>query len=420
MGIREKLASMSPKQRQYLMLGGVGGGILALAMASASMLGNDKPATPTPVSASSGNQPTNIATPGTVSDPKDVWMADSSAQMRQMNDVIQGLKSQMATMNAQSGVSSAQSGVEPNSMTLNTVLPPFKPQPVVRQPDLPPLPPRDFTPPQESTMPVIKEPGISKFEVTPVTRAEPDQNEAVVGYIPAGTFVRVALLGGVDAPTGGQAQTNPHPVLMRAQDNAFLPNRYRFEIKECFLLASTYGDLSSERAIARLENLSCVRNDGQAVDVNVKGYIVGEDGKAGMRGRLISKQGQILANALLAGIGAGIGQAFQTAATTQAISPLGVTQTVQPGQMVQNGVSSGVGKALDRLSQYYIGLAEKLFPIIEVDAGRTVEVIFTKGFYLESNKRDAGGTYSDVWNRARAVMGDSIPMGEVNSKILNK
>jgi hypothetical protein len=44
---------------------------------------------------------------------------------------------------------------------------------------------------------------------------------------------RAALLGGLDAPTGGQAQSNPHPILMRVQDNAFLPNRYRFKIKEC-------------------------------------------------------------------------------------------------------------------------------------------------------------------------------------------
>jgi conjugal transfer pilus assembly protein TraB len=227
-------------------------------------------------------------------------------------------------------------------------------------------------------------------------------------------------LGGLDAPTGGQAQTNPHPILMRAQDNAFLPNRYRFEIKECLLLASSYGDISSERAIARLENISCVRNDGTAVDVAVKGYVVGEDGKAGMRGRLISKQGQVLANSLLAGIGSGIGQAFQAGASTQSVSALGTTSTTNPGQQFQAGLGNGVGKSLDRLSKYYIDLAEKLFPIIEIDAGRTVEVVFTKGFSLEANKQqEQMGTYSDIWKRAESVMGDSIPLGAKNSKFQN-
>ena len=257
--------------------------------------------------------------------------------------------------------------------------------------------------------------GIASFEVSSTQEAKqaPAASDTKTGYVPAGSFVRVALLGGLDAPTGGQAQTNPHPILMRTQDNAFLPNRYRFEIKECFILASSHGDISSERAFARLENLSCVRRDGRAVDMAVKGYVVGEDGKAGMRGRLISKQGQILANALLAGIGSGIGQAFQNSATTQSISPLGSTSTVNQGQQFKNGISSGVGKTLDRLSQYYIDLAEKLFPVIEIDAGRTVEVVFTKGFAF-GDGLDAGqeGTYSDIWIRGRKALDKPLDPSE--------
>src|SRR4030067_3626824 len=106
------------------------------------------------------------------------------------------------------------------------------------------------------------------FEVSTNREANeaPGASDTKTGYVPAGSFVRVALLGGLDAPTGGQTQTNPHPILMRTQDNAFLPNRFRSEIRECFILASSYGDISSERAFGRLENLSCIRRDGQAID----------------------------------------------------------------------------------------------------------------------------------------------------------
>jgi len=309
----------------------------------------------------------------------------------------------MKDMGPKSGVAQAE--------TILPSLPPLQPMAQQQQP-IEQLPSSILIEPESA-----KEPGIASFEVSAAAPAPTEEaQDTNLGYIPAGTFVRVALLGGVDAPTGGQAQSNPHPILMRAQDNAFLPNRYRFEIKECFLLASSYGDISSERAIARLENISCVRNDGTAVDVAVKGYVVGEDGKAGMRGRLISKQGQILANSLLAGIGSGIGQAFQAGATTQSVSALGTTSTTNQGQQLQAGVGNGVGKALDRLSKYYIDLAEKLFPIIEIDAGRTVEVVFTKGFSLEANKREQSGSYSDIWSRAKAVMGDAIPMNDANTQ----
>jgi conjugal transfer pilus assembly protein TraB len=147
--------------------------------------------------------------------------------------------------------------------------------------------------------------------------------------------------------------------------------------------APAIGDVSSERAYIRTESLSCVTREGTAIDVPIKGYVAGEDGKAGMRGRLVSKQGQLLANALLAGVASGIGQAFQQSSTTMSVSPLGATSTVEPGKQFEAGFGTGVGKALDRLAQYYISLAEKVFPVIEIDAGRTVDVVITQGISLQ-------------------------------------
>ena len=126
------------------------------------------------------------------------------------------------------------------------------------------------------------------------------------------SFTRGMLLGGLDAPTGGQSQSNPHPVLIRLSDNSVLPNRFRAEYRECFVIAAGYGDISSERAYLRTENLSCVRADGAALEVKIQGSVYGEDGKVGMRGRLVTKQGQMLANALLAGVVSGIGQGIST------------------------------------------------------------------------------------------------------------
>jgi conjugal transfer pilus assembly protein TraB len=203
-------------------------------------------------------------------------------------------------------------------------------------------------------------------------------------YLPSGSFARALLLGGLDAPTGGQAQRDPQPVLLQLLDHAVLPNHFRGRVKSCMVVGAGYGDVSAERAYIRTEALSCITRDGTAIDVPVKGYVTGEDGKAGLRGRLVSKQGQILANALLAGVASGIGSAFQQNATTLSVSPLGSTSTVEPSKQLEAGLGTGVGKALDRLAQYYISLAEKVFPVIEVDAGRTVDVVITQGVSLGS------------------------------------
>lgn len=204
-------------------------------------------------------------------------------------------------------------------------------------------------------------------------------------YLPSGMFGQAVLLSGLDAPTGGQAQSNPHPLLLQLVDLANLPNRYRYDWDRCLITAAAYGELSSERGIIRTESLSCVAKDGKVLDVPIKGYIVGEDGKAGMRGRLVSKQGQVLGNALLSGVVAGIGTGFERSSQIQSISPLGTTTTTKPGHEFQAGIGSGVGQALQRLSNYYISLAEKMFPVIEIDAQRVVDVVLTQGVTVDAD-----------------------------------
>lgn len=199
------------------------------------------------------------------------------------------------------------------------------------------------------------------------------------------SFTRGTLLGGLDAPTGGQAQSNPHPVLIRLSDNSVLPNRFRGEYRDCFVIAAGYGDISSERAYLRTENLSCVRPDGATLEVKIQGSVYGEDGKVGMRGRLVTKQGQMLANALLAGVVSGIGQGLATSSTTYSTSALGTIASSggSTSDAYRAGIGTGVGKALDRLAQYYIKLAENTFPVIEIDASREVDVVITKGVRID-------------------------------------
>ena len=198
------------------------------------------------------------------------------------------------------------------------------------------------------------------------------------------SFTRGILLGGLDAPTGGQAQSNPQPVLIRLADNSVLPNQFRGRYRDCFVIAAGYGDISAERAYLRTESLSCVRSDGATLEVRIQGSVYGEDGKVGMRGRLVTKQGQMLANALLAGVVSGIGQGIGNASTEYSTSALGTVANAQGANAYRAGIGGGVGRALDRLAQYYIKLAENTFPVIEVDAGRQIDVVITRGVRIDT------------------------------------
>ncbi len=134
-----------------------------------------------------------------------------------------------------------------------------------------------------------------------------------------------------------------------------------------------------------METLSCVRRDGQVIEVGLKGHVVGEDGKLGIRGRLVSKQGQQIAMAVLAGTLSSFGQALRPSDRIT-IDLGGDTigrDTVPLTEGLQEVAGQGIGSAMNRVAEYYLKRADEMYPIIEIDAGREVEIIILKGQELK-------------------------------------
>ena len=200
-----------------------------------------------------------------------------------------------------------------------------------------------------------------------------------------GTFARARLLNGVEAPTGGQANGNPVPMLLEIKDPAFLPNRYRSDIKRCMVTANATGDLSSERVLVRLDRLSCLTATRGAIDVKVTGYVAGEDGKTGLKARVVTRSGQAIANALLVGTLSGLGEAVSLAAQDSSTNFAG-TVTTSVNNPWRAGLGEGMQDALDRVADYYLRLADKIFPVLEVDAGRDVDIVITQSSSIVTEK----------------------------------
>jgi conjugal transfer pilus assembly protein TraB len=77
--------------------------------------------------------------------------------------------------------------------------------------------------------------------ITSVTASAPEQDESESddsdegSMIPAGSIVSGVLLTGMDAPTGSGARQDPFPATIRINKEAILPNRFRADIRECFM-----------------------------------------------------------------------------------------------------------------------------------------------------------------------------------------
>lgn len=195
-------------------------------------------------------------------------------------------------------------------------------------------------------------------------------------YIPTGSILTGVLLNGLDAPTGRNAQSQPVPVVVRLKHEAILPSLYRSDVREAFVLAAGFGDLSSERAYLRAERLSMILRDGRVIDVPIKMAAVGSDGKTGVRGTVVSKQGALIAKALLAGTAEGVSRAF--GGNSYGSFGRG-NELPSSNDLIVSGVGGGTSSALDRVASYFLQQAEAMYPVVEISAGREVSFILLEG-----------------------------------------
>ncbi len=196
--------------------------------------------------------------------------------------------------------------------------------------------------------------------------------------IPSGTSVRAVLVSSIDAPCGLYACGDPQPVKLPIIDDGHLPKDVLAKLKGGLVIASAYGDISTERVFLRLERLTLVQPDGDFIETEITGFVSGEDGKYGLRGTIVDKSCKLVANATYSGFFSGVGQFLNTTVVA------GASQTNCCGngfplgwEMLQTSGLQGTCNAFDTLADYYIRRAEQIVPVVEVTAGRIVDITFT-------------------------------------------
>ncbi|KZX73684.1 hypothetical protein A3715_15655 [Oleiphilus sp. HI0009] len=211
---------------------------------------------------------------------------------------------------------------------------------------------------------------------------EPESNSA---YLPSGSLIQGILISGVDAPTDKEAQAEPLPVTIRVKKEAILPNRFRLDIRECFITGASFAKLNTSRAYIRSEKISCIRNDGGVIESPLKAYAMDQDGKIGLHGQIISKQGQVIARSILSGFLEGVADGFKPEEVPVVVDTTNgdtLYQKTRPSDLATiagyNGLASGFKKA----SEFYAQIAQDLYPVIEIGAGRKIELILTSGTSL--------------------------------------
>lgn len=231
-----------------------------------------------------------------------------------------------------------------------------------------------------------------------VAVAEQVQPNQFAGYIPAGSFVEVALLSGAEVGTADFTRANPQPFMMRLDGKAITPGDGRYDLDECFAIGSGFGELSSERVFVKANRLICLdKNKKLVLEEQIDTYMVDSDGTQGLRGKVVRRNGQVIAKSLLAGFAQGIAEVARAAGQANAttltapVSSNGLqstSQNIDEGALARAGFFGGASNAIGQLSDLYIKEAKSIFPVIQVPTGRKGTLVFLKGKPLRWNSYD--------------------------------
>lgn len=207
-------------------------------------------------------------------------------------------------------------------------------------------------------------------------------------YLPGGTYCKAVVDMGVAASTATNSQGNPEPIKLRLVDDGNLPGGLKGQVKDAVLIGACYGDISSERARCRLETLTWKDKSGTQIEKTIEGWVVGEDGLAGIRGQVVDRSGAVAREAFGAGMLSAAANflKFEATSGTYASSPFGTpfgqTNALSKEGALKGAAASGAGNALDKLAEFSIKRAEQMQPVILVASGRVVDVLLKSGVSL--------------------------------------
>ena len=215
-------------------------------------------------------------------------------------------------------------------------------------------------------------------------------------WLPAGSHAEAIVLAGVDASAGVSSQGDPRPVLLRivgpgwtaADDGTALA----VDIDGCTVTGAAHGDLSSEKVYARLRTLTCAGDEpGTVRETEVAGFVAGA-GKTGVRGPVVSREGALVEKAFLAGLVSGLGEGAASAFAPQAVATGTGAAVANTGldKIGRAGLGSGASSAGRKVADYLIRRAEQYQPVIQLQAGTRVTVVFIEGAWLDGRTEKKG------------------------------
>lgn len=207
-----------------------------------------------------------------------------------------------------------------------------------------------------------------------------DEHDLLV-EIPAGTVFKALLASAADCSVGIHNPTGPNMMLLRPLSDGRLPRNISVALKGSVIIGNAIGNIANERAYIRMERIVIPNGKSSFLETELSGYVSGEDGKEGLRGIVVDRSGGIVGRAFFSAFLSGVTQTVEATLNNQSLDKLkdkSFKKSLTDGDLYRNSALQGGVTAVDRLTDYFIKRAEQVQPVISINAGRVVDIVFTK------------------------------------------
>lgn len=226
---------------------------------------------------------------------------------------------------------------------------------------------------------------VASYDVSTLKNYEEveEKKEEIPSFTIMPGFMKAVIVGGADVPTLEQAASQPKPIWLTVNSEQLIANGKKTNFKDCLIEAVSTGDIGTKRARFALKTLSCSMTDLEGKNYKVvtplKGNVYGEDGKIGAKGRLVSREGEIIEKGVPLATLEGIIQTLSNA--NNYIYPSGTNGGADNQNPLMNFTSGGANtgaKILSKFSEYYLKILESLNPYIEIKPKRVVTIAISE------------------------------------------
>lgn len=214
-----------------------------------------------------------------------------------------------------------------------------------------------------------------------------EEDKEIKEFYLSGGFAVGTLLTGGNFNTLSEGEKDTIPVTLSIDSKLKTPNNEEMDLRDCFVRGAGKADFTSQTAEVTLTNIQCnlIDSKGNHYKINkeIIGWLWDENGEYGAKGRLITKEGEIISKALPL--------AFMQTAMEIMTNKSQQTTTNRDGVISLTGTSAAFGAnasdtIIDKIGDKWLKYMDGLNPKVNLRPGRQLVVQFQGGENLKIEK----------------------------------